>query len=96
MDTYNLSYSYEIVACRESSETRGQDVVSGISGSAVFYNLSTLNESSEVNVSITAINSAGNSAWANARSMTKAAGSYLRSMCVFLVLLAEHELEQLL
>jgi len=78
VDTYNISYSYEILACTARAGTVGGQpvVISGISGYSTSYRLSSLQENSQVNANLTAINGVGNSAWASVESTTKTAGNF--------------------
>ena len=59
MDSYTISYSYITRGC--NGTVLGGDTINGIDGSIRTYSLSNIEENSDFDISITAMNGAGSS-----------------------------------
>ena len=76
MDSYTISYSYITRGC--NGTVLGADTITGIDGSIRTYSLSYIEENSDFDISITAVNGAGSSPMpAKTSSTTLVAGKYI-------------------
>ena len=78
MDSYTISYSYITRGCNGTA--LGGDTITGIDGSIRTYSLSNIEENSDFDISISAVNGAGSSPMpARATSTTLVAGEIFMS-----------------
>ena len=76
VDSYTISYSYITRGC--NGTVLGADTITGIDGSIRTYSLSYIEENSDFDISITAVNGAGSSPMpAKTSSTTLVAGKYI-------------------
>ena len=82
VDSFTISYSYVIRGCNGS--VLGGDTITGIDGSIRAYSLSNLEENSDFDISITAVNGAGSSPVpARTTSTTLEAGEIFMPISIF-------------
>ena len=82
MDSYTISYSYITRGC--DGTVIGEDTITGIDGSIRTYSLSNIQENSDFDISITAVNGAGSSPVpARTSSTTLVAGEIFKSTLIY-------------